>query len=180
MSLLNHHSREASPQLRRRWLTQLLDRVTRLRVSVFDVECEEAREAVSCELDGEDHTLTGRALLSHLSRCPACSAFASRAASIYLPDQVLLSKKPPAELMEHLRNLARHEQRHGERVHRRYPGWIPSRATIGTFALAGLPAAVAIAGAALGPWGSHSAIAPHLTPNGCIAPLLARHLWPGY
>ncbi|MGC8513582.1 MAG: hypothetical protein ACP5P1_11205 [Acidimicrobiales bacterium] len=160
--------------------------------------CEEAREALSCEIDGEHHPVTAKALDRHLQSCLSCSEFASRAPDLRLAEQVLLSRRPPPQLLGELAVAATQDAsaRHPKATTRaslaarrsfnasppRRPplAWMPSRATVGAFALAGGPALAAVCAAALGPWPSHAAIAAHLTSNGCIAPLLAHHLWPGY
>lgn len=171
---------------------------TLARRSVEGPTCEEAREALSCEIDGEYHPVTTKALDHHLQSCVSCSEFACRAPELRLAEQVLLSRRPPPQLLGELAAAAAQDaiERHPKATNRaslatrrsfsasppRRPtvAWMPDRATVGAFALAGGPALAAVCVAALGPWSSHAAIAAHLTSNGCIAPLLARHLWPGY
>jgi hypothetical protein len=142
--------------------------------------------------------MTAKELHLHVQSCASCAEFASQAPHLRLAEQVILSKKPAPELLDRLLTVAaegareRHPQGYAPngRLSRETlgatlprspkPPWMPSRATVGAFALAGGPALAAVSVAALGPWSSHAAIAAHLTSNGCIAPLLARHLWPGY
>ena len=160
--------------------------------------CEDAREALSCKIDGESLPMTAKELRLHVQSCASCAKFASQAPHLRLAEQVVLSKRPAPQLLDRLLTVAAEEarERHPQgyaptgRLSRRSfgaalprlprPPWMPSRATVGAFAVAGGPAVAAVCVAALGPWSSHAAIAAHLTSNGCIAPLLARHLWPGY
>ncbi|MHB1519095.1 MAG: hypothetical protein ACYCVN_09190 [Acidimicrobiales bacterium] len=64
----------------------------------------------------------------------------------------------------------------GLRVHRhRDSGRCLARWTV-----AMVPASVFVAAFALGAFGGHPPLTPHLAPNPCIEHLLARHVWSGY
>jgi hypothetical protein len=160
--------------------------------------CEDVLVALSCEIDGESHPLAAKDLDRHVRSCISCGQFASRAPTLRLSDQVVLSKRPPAQLLEELNALAsvttgqrrlraacatrgvKRKPLGAPAPHPARPQWVPNRKTVGAFAMAGVPALAAVCAAALGPWSPQHAIAAHLTSNGCIVPLLARHLWPGY
>lgn len=200
--LRRSRSRRKHLALARGWIIPGLGAITQRR-SAQD-GCEDAREAMSADIDRERHPMPAKELNRHLQSCPSCREFASRAPHLHLADWVVLSKRPAPHLLDQLVVAAAESapRRHPRvatptaRVPRRAfgpapawmlrlawklrPPWMPSRATVGTFALAGGPAVAAVCVAALGPWSSHAAIAAHLSSNGCIAPLLARHLWPGY
>ncbi len=150
--------------------------------------CDSVRESISARFDGERSELGERAARSHLDACASCRRYRDDLAALARHTRLRTSVSAPAELAPSLVALltdrapaadappASRTSDRGRRVHRhRGTGRCLARWTV-----AMVPASAFVAAFALGAFGGHPPLTPHLAPNPCIEHLLARHVWSGY
>ncbi len=155
-------------------------RRVRLRIKRAIVGCEEAREAISARLDGEQSPFPVGPLDAHVVLCEACRDFEAAALAIGRRLSLRASRPVPDDLVETLVALMGPPQRPIlVPLGRRRPGTGSGFGYGPTvrWAAAMLPAVVAAAAFSFGV-GSHPRLVPTRPPSPCTIGLIARHIPP--
>jgi hypothetical protein len=142
------------------------------------VSCEEAREAISARLDGEQPPFSAASLDAHIVLCQPCREFEGAALAIGRRLRLRARRPVPDDLVETLVSLMSPPPRPilvplGRRRSGAGSGF--GYAHTARWAAAILPAALAATAISFGV-GSHPRLVPTRPPSPCTVGLIARHL----
>ena len=141
------------------------------------LSCSSAREAMSARFDQEPARTSDEAIDAHLDACSKCREFDSRLANLARPLRIRPTTTVPPTLLPLLRG-ARATGNTVDTSRRWRPRFELPR--VAGWAMAAVPAALAIVALAQLGVGHVTHYPPALTPTRCTSYFLVHHVWPGY